>query len=70
VTVFILKILPLAKEYKVDIVGFLLYPDSRVPKDETQRFEIALELFERAEKAGVSSILAKQDLFSWGMVPG
>jgi len=48
------KVLPLAKEYNVDIVGFLLYPDSRVPKDETQRFEIALELFDRAEKAGVS----------------
>ncbi len=48
------KILPLAKEYNVDIVGFLLYPDSRVPKDETERFEIAIELFERAEAAGVS----------------
>lgn len=48
------KILPLAKEYDADIVGFLLYPDSRVPRDEAKRFEIALELFERAEAAGVS----------------
>lgn len=47
-------ILPLAKAYDADIVGFLLYSDSRVPKDETQRYEIALELFDRAEKAGVS----------------
>lgn len=48
------KNLPLAQEYDADIVGFLLYPDSRVPKDEAERFEIALELFERAEAAGVS----------------
>lgn len=47
------EILPLAAEYDVDIVGFLLYPDSRVPKDETQRCQIALELFEQAERAGV-----------------
>ncbi|MBW2653760.1 MAG: dihydropteroate synthase [Deltaproteobacteria bacterium] len=48
------KILPLAAAYNADIIGFLLYSDSRVPKDEAQRFEIALELFERAETAGVS----------------
>ncbi len=48
------KILPLAKEHDADIVGFLLYPDSRVPKDEAERFEIAIELFEQAEAAGVS----------------
>jgi len=47
------RILPLAKEYDVHIIGFLLYPDSRMPKDEAQRFEIALELFEKAEAAGV-----------------
>ncbi len=48
------KMLPLAREYDADIVGFLLYPDSRVPKDEAQRFEVALELFEKAEAAGVA----------------
>lgn len=48
------RILPLAKAYDADIVGFLLYPDSRVPKDAAQRFEIAIELFERAEAAGVA----------------
>ncbi len=48
------KILPLAEEYDADIVGFLLYPDSRVPKNEDERFEIALELFEQADAAGVS----------------
>lgn len=48
------RILPLAKEYNVDIVGFLLYPGSQVPKDEAQRCEIVLELFELAEKSGVA----------------
>ncbi len=47
-------ILPLAREFDVDIVGFLLYPDSRVPKNEAERFEIALELMDRAEAAGVA----------------
>ena len=46
-------ILPLAREFDTDIVGFLLYPDSRVPKDDAQRMEIALELFEKAKSAGV-----------------
>jgi len=48
------KILPLAKEFDADIVGFLLYPDSRVPKTEAERFEIALKLMDRAEAAGVA----------------
>lgn len=48
------KILPLAKEFNADIVGFLLYPDSRVPRTEAERFEIALELMDRAEAAGVA----------------
>jgi 5-methyltetrahydrofolate corrinoid/iron sulfur protein methyltransferase len=48
------QILPLAKEFDADIVGFLLYPDSRVPKNEAERFEIALELMDRIEAAGVA----------------
>jgi 5-methyltetrahydrofolate corrinoid/iron sulfur protein methyltransferase len=48
------QILPLAKEFDADIVGFLLYPDSRVPKNEAERFEIALELMDRTEAAGVA----------------
>ena len=46
-------ILPLAREFNTDIVGFLLYADSRVPKDEAQRMEIVLELFEKADAAQV-----------------
>lgn len=48
------KILPLAKEFEADIVGFLLYPDSRVPRTGAERFEIVLELMDRAEAAGVA----------------
>lgn len=47
------RILPLAKKYDADIIGFLLYPDSRVPKDEAQRYEIAIDLITAAQAAGV-----------------
>jgi 5-methyltetrahydrofolate corrinoid/iron sulfur protein methyltransferase len=46
--------LPLAKEFDTDIIGFLLFPDSRVPKNLSQRCEIALELFEKAESSGIA----------------
>ncbi len=47
------KILPLAKDHDAYIVGFLLYPGSRVPRSSSQRFEIALELVEQVEGAGI-----------------
>lgn len=47
------KILPLAAEYGCDLVGFLLHPDSRVPKDQDEQFAIALELVAKLEAAGV-----------------
>ncbi len=59
------KILPLAKKYETDVIGFLLYPDSRVPKDSSERFEIALELLSRIEGAGV----AKERLIIDPVVP-
>ncbi len=59
------KILPLAKKYETDVIGFLLYPDSRVPKDSSERFEIALELLSRVEGAGV----AKERLIIDPVVP-
>jgi len=46
-------ILPLAKAFGVDIIGYLLDPDSHVPTDETDCFAIALELLAEMEKAGV-----------------
>ena len=59
------KILPLAKEYDADIIGFLLYSDSMVPKDVSSRCEIALELFEHVEAAGI----AKEKLIIDPVVP-
>lgn len=47
-------ILPLARDCNSKIVGFLLFPDSNVPKSESERLETALALFEKAESAGVS----------------
>ncbi len=47
-------ILPLAKKYDADIIGFLLYPNSMVPKDVSSRCEVALELFEQVEAAGIT----------------
>lgn len=46
-------ILPLAKDHDCDIIGFILDSESRVPNDETGRLQIAMELFEQAEKYGV-----------------
>jgi 5-methyltetrahydrofolate corrinoid/iron sulfur protein methyltransferase len=48
------QILPLARDCDADIVGFLLYPDSRVPIDAAQRFEVAQDLMEAVESAGVA----------------
>jgi 5-methyltetrahydrofolate corrinoid/iron sulfur protein methyltransferase len=48
------NILPLAKACNSKIVGFLLFPNSNVPKSESERLEVALELFEKAESAGVA----------------
>lgn len=46
-------ILPLARKYETDIIGFLLYPDSHVPPDRTDRLNIAVELLEAVQKAGI-----------------
>ena len=47
-------ILPLAAKYDVDLVGFLLYADSRVPRGNEARLAIALELAAAVEASGVS----------------
>jgi 5-methyltetrahydrofolate corrinoid/iron sulfur protein methyltransferase len=46
-------ILPLAVAHKVDIIGYLLQPDSQVPQNNTEKLNVALELFEAASKAGL-----------------
>lgn len=48
------KILPLAKEYDAEIIGYLLNPDSSVPKNSSERMDIAVSLYEETLKAGVN----------------
>ncbi len=47
------RILPLAKEYDADIVGYLLYPNGHVPPDGPERLTMALELFDAVEREGI-----------------
>ena len=48
------NILPLAVAHDVDIIGYLLCPDSRVPMNAAERLEIAIELHHAALKAGLN----------------
>ncbi|QTA83593.1 Pterin-binding domain-containing protein [Desulfonema limicola] len=48
-------ILPLAKKYNTRIIGYLLYPNSHVPNDESQRLNIAVELYEEFQKSGMDN---------------
>lgn len=47
------KILPLAKKYDTDIIGYLLYPHGQVPRGEVERMEIAVALFEAVQKVSL-----------------
>ncbi len=49
------EILPLAKEFDVDIIGYLLNEKGHVPHDSDERFNIALELVNELEKKGIES---------------
>jgi len=51
------SILPLAKKFEADIIGYLLYPNSRVPPDGPERLNIAVELFAEFKKAGLDNEL-------------
>lgn len=48
-------ILPLAKKFNADIIGYLLYPNSHVPDDESERLSVAVELFSEFEKTGMDN---------------
>jgi 5-methyltetrahydrofolate corrinoid/iron sulfur protein methyltransferase len=48
------EILPLAVAHDVDIIGYLLYPDSRVPADEGECLVVAAALFEAFQQAGLA----------------
>jgi 5-methyltetrahydrofolate corrinoid/iron sulfur protein methyltransferase len=46
-------ILPLAKKYQADIIGFLLYPNGHVPANASERLNIAIDIFTEMQKAGI-----------------
>ncbi len=46
-------ILPLAQKYDADIIGYLLYPNSHVPPDSTERLSVAVEILAQVQAAGV-----------------
>jgi len=46
-------ILPLARAFDTDIIGYLLYPNSNVPPDGAERLAVALELFAKCQEAGI-----------------
>lgn len=49
------NILPLAKKYHTKIIGYLLYPNSQVPTDETDCISVALELYQKFQAAGLDN---------------
>lgn len=49
------NILPLAKKYHTKIIGYLLYPNSHVPTDETDCISVALELYQKFQAAGLDN---------------
>ncbi len=48
-------ILPLAEKYESDIIGYLLYPNSHVPENDQERLNIAIELYNEFQKAGIDN---------------
>jgi 5-methyltetrahydrofolate corrinoid/iron sulfur protein methyltransferase len=47
------RMLPLAKAYDADLVGYLLRPDGHVPGDAAGRMEAAVQLFGECDRAGI-----------------
>ena len=48
------RILPLAKEFDVDIIGYLLYPNGHVPFDAESRLNVAVDLYNAFLKSGIA----------------
>lgn len=46
-------ILPLAKRYNAEIIGYLLYPNGHVPTGEDDLIRIAVDLYEEFKKTGI-----------------
>ncbi len=47
------NILPLAKKYKSDIIGYLLYPDSQVPSNASERCNLAIQILQAIQNIGI-----------------
>jgi 5-methyltetrahydrofolate corrinoid/iron sulfur protein methyltransferase len=47
------RMLPLARQYDADIVGYLLHPDGQVPPDADGRMTAAVRLLEEIERHGI-----------------
>jgi 5-methyltetrahydrofolate corrinoid/iron sulfur protein methyltransferase len=48
------RILPLARTYDADIIGFLLTPRSHVPQDSAERLSLAVDLLHACQAAGIA----------------
>jgi len=48
-------VLPLAKKFEADIIGYLLNPNGHVPPDGPERLTRAVELYEAFQKAGIDN---------------
>jgi 5-methyltetrahydrofolate corrinoid/iron sulfur protein methyltransferase len=48
------RILPLARAYDADIIGFLLTPRSQVPRDGAERLGLAVDLLQSCQAAGIA----------------
>lgn len=48
------RMLPLARQYDCDIIGYLLHPDGHLPVDADGRMETAVALFNELRTAGIS----------------
>ena len=48
------KILPLAAEFEADIIGYLLDSKGLPPSDTQDRFNIAIELYQKCRESGIS----------------
>ncbi len=49
------SILPLAKKFETDIIGYLLFANGQVPPDGSERLNIAVELFSEYKKLGLDN---------------
>lgn len=48
------KILPLAAEFDVDIIGYILGPNGQPPSDTQDRLNIVVELYQKCRESGIS----------------